>query len=143
MDKAMRRCTRCNLPETHDTITFDGDGVCTVCRQQEFKREAIDWQRRKADLDALVAQYRGKHDYDCLVPFSGGKDSTWTLYYLVKEYGLKPLVVRFDHGFMRPNLDENVKRVARRLGVDIHTFCPNWKVVQRLMLQSFLEKGDF
>lgn len=139
----MKRCSRCNLPETHETIIFDEQGVCNICRQQEFKQGEIDWTQRKRDLDALVEAYRGRYDYDCIVPFSGGKDSTWTLHYLVKEYGLKPLVVRFDHGFMRPNLDENVKRTMRKLGVDVHTFTPNWKVVQKLMLQSFLEKGDF
>jgi N-acetyl sugar amidotransferase len=139
----MKRCTRCNLPETHETITFDAEGVCNICRQQDHKQGAIDWSRRKLELDALVEQYRGKHDYDCIVPFSGGKDSTWTLYYLVKEYGLKPLVVRFDHGFLRPNLEENVRRTIRKLGVDMLSFTPNWKVVQKLMLQSFLEKGDF
>jgi len=77
------------------------------------------------------------------VPFSGGKDSTWTLYYLMKEYKIKPLVVRFDHGFLRPNLNENTISVLRNLGADFHTFTPSWKVVQKLMLQSFLEKGDF
>jgi N-acetyl sugar amidotransferase len=143
MEKVMKRCVKCNLPETHETITFDEQGVCNICSQHKFKRESIDWAQRKKDLSGLIAEYRGKYDYDCLVPFSGGKDSTWALYYLVKEYGLKPLVVRFDHGFMRPNLEANVKRVIRKLGVDIHTFTPNWKVVQRLMLQSFLEKGDF
>src|SRR5579871_3022632 len=101
----MRRCIRCSLPETHETITLDTRGVCNICDQQVFKRESIDWTQRKRALDALVEEYRGRYDYDCLVPFSGGKDSTWTLYYLVKEYGLKPLVVRFDHGFMRPNLE--------------------------------------
>src|SRR5688500_17996802 len=139
----MRRCVRCNLPETHETITFDAQGVCNICNQHAFKREAIDWTQRKKVLDALVEQYRGKYDYDCIVPFSGGKDSTWTLYYLVKEYKLKPLVVRFDHGFMRPNLEANVKRVLRRLGVDFISFTPNWHIVQKLMLQSLLEKGDF
>jgi N-acetyl sugar amidotransferase len=143
MESFMKRCVRCNLPETHETITFDALGVCNICKQQEFKKEKIDWVQRKADLDTLVEEYRGRFDYDCIVPFSGGKDSTWTLYYLVKEYGLKPLVVRFDHGFMRPNLEDNVKRVIRKLGVDVHTFTPNWKLVQKLMLQSFLEKGDF
>ena len=139
----MKRCAPCGLPETHETIAFDGQGVCNICRGQEVRNEVVDWPAQKQTLDALVAQYRGKSDYDCIVPFSGGKDSTWTLYYLVKEYGLKPLVVRFDHGFMRPNLEENVKRVTRELGVDILSFRPNWKVVQKLMLQSFLEKGDF
>lgn len=139
----MKRCTNCGLPETHETISFDHDGVCNICRQHEFKKDKIDWTANKKALDALIEEHRGKHDYDCIVPFSGGKDSTWTLYYLVKEYGIKPLVVRFDHGFLRPNLDDNVKRTIRRLGVDIMTFTPNWKVVQKLMLQSFLEKGDF
>ena len=139
----MKRCTRCGLPETHETISFDADGVCNICRQHEFKNDKIDWTANKQALDALIEEHRGKADYDCIVPFSGGKDSTWALYYLVKEYGIKPLVVRFDHGFMRPNLEENVKRTVRKLGVDIISFTPNWKVVQKLMLQSLLEKGDF
>ena len=60
-----------------------------------------------------------------------------------KNYNLKPLVVSFDHGFFRPNLKENVKKLSRNLGFDMITFTPNWKVVQKLMLQSLLEKGDF
>ncbi len=139
----MKRCTRCVMPETHETIVFDEDGVCNICRQHEYKLTAIDWDAKKRDLSRLIEKYRGKYDYDCILPFSGGKDSTWTLYYLVKEFGLKPLLVRFDHGFLRSNLLENTARVIRRLGVDIHVFTPNWKVVQQLMLHSFLEKGDF
>lgn len=140
---SLNRCTKCVTPETQETITFDTQGVCNICRGQEYKQEKIDWTARKKDLDVLIESYRGKYDYDCLIPFSGGKDSTWTLYYLVKEYGLKPLVVRFDHGFLRPNLEENTKRIQRELGVDFHHFTPNWKVVQKVMLQSFIEKGDF
>ncbi|MBV9182881.1 MAG: N-acetyl sugar amidotransferase [Acidobacteria bacterium] len=139
----IRRCTRCLLPETHETIIFDESGICNVCRQHEYKQTVMDWEARKRELDELIACYRGKYDYDCIVPFSGGKDSTWTLYYLVKEYGLKPLVVRFDHGFLRPKLLQNTTRTVRKLGVALHHFTPNWKVVQKLMLQSFLEKGDF
>ena len=139
----MKRCSNCNLPETHATIVFDGAGVCNICRGQELKQVGIDWSDRKCQLDELVSTYRDKYDYDCVVPFSGGKDSTWTLYYLMKEYGLKPLVVRFDHGFLRQNVIENTDRVLRRLGADFLHFRPNWKVVQKLMLQSFLEKGDF
>ena len=112
METAMKRCTKCNLPETHETIIFDKQGICNICNQQDIKNFNIDWGQRKRDLDRLVEEYRGKYDYDCLIPFSGGKDSTWTLNYLVKEYKLKPLVVRFDHGFMRPNLEENVKRTV-------------------------------
>lgn len=142
-DNQLRRCTRCANPETHETIVFDAEGVCNICRGQEVKQGQIDWAARKSELTTLVEEYRGKFDYDCIVPFSGGKDSTWTLYYLVKEYNLKPLVVRFDHGFLRPRVQKNTERVLKKLGCDFHHFTPNWKVVRRLMLQTFLEKGDF
>jgi N-acetyl sugar amidotransferase len=139
----MKKCTKCLLPETHESITFDNEGVCSICRQVEYKKDKIDWDFKKKEFDTLIERYRGKYDYDCIVPFSGGKDSVWTLYYLIKEYKIKPLVVRFDHGFLRPNLNDNTIKVLRKLGADFHTFTPNWKVVQKLMLQSFLEKGDF
>lgn len=139
----LQRCVRCLLPETHETLILDANGICNVCSDQDVKG-GLNWSARLEELDALVEQYRGKNRYDCLVPFSGGKDSTWTLYYLMKRYpGLRPLVVRFNHGFLRPNLRNNSERVFRKLGVDVHEFTPNWRVVQRLMLQSFLEKGDF
>ena len=78
----------------------------------------IDWDSRLEALDTLVNTYKGKYRYDCLVPFSGGKDSTWTLYYLMKRYpDLKPLVVRFNHGFMRPQLESNCHQV----------FLPTWR----------------
>ena len=139
----MKKCFNCLLPETHETIEFDDKNVCNICNQHKFKNEKIDWSKKKAELDDLIKNYRGKYDYDCIVPFSGGKDSTWTLYYLIKEYKVNPLVVRFDHGFMRPNLEENIKNLSRKLGFDMITFTPNWKIVQKLMLRSFLDKGDF
>jgi N-acetyl sugar amidotransferase len=139
----LKRCTSCNLPETYETIEFDANGVCNICRQKQFKDNAIDWSARKADLDQLVAQYQGKHEYDCIVPFSGGKDSTFTLHYLVKEYKLKPLVVQFNHGFMRDGLLKNNERTFKSLGVDVLSFTPNWKLVKRVMLEALIRKGDF
>jgi N-acetyl sugar amidotransferase len=143
MTTDLRRCTKCTIPETHETLVFDEQGVCNVCRQHEYKKEAIDWEQRKSEFGALLEQYRGKYSHDCIVPFSGGKDSTFTLYYLVKECNLKPLVVQFDHGFMRPNLRSNNERTFKSLGVDSLSFRPNWHVVRRLMLESLLRKGDF
>jgi N-acetyl sugar amidotransferase len=139
----LRRCAKCGLPETYETIEFDAEGVCNICRQHEFKNEQIDWASRKVMLGDLIEEYRGKYDYDCIVPFSGGKDSTFTLYHLVKEYKIKPLVVQFNHGFMRPNLLENNERTFRKLGVDVISFTPNWKVVKRLMREALVRKGDF
>lgn len=139
----LRRCTSCALPETHETITFDEEGVCNVCRQVEHKEAFVDWEARGGELDELIEEYRGKYDYDCIVPFSGGKDSTFTLWYLVTQKKLKPLVVSFDHGFYRPNHLENVERTIKRLGVDYIRFRPSWHIVRKLMLESLERKGDF
>lgn len=139
----LKHCKACNLPETYETIEFGADGVCNICRQKEYKDTAIDWASRSKQLVELVEQYRGKYAYDCIVPFSGGKDSTFTLHYLMKEFKIKPLVVQFNHGFMRQGLLKNNERTFRMLGVDVINFTPNWQLVKRLMLEALVRKGDF
>jgi len=139
----MKKCIKCGLPETYETLEFEENQICNICNQSEYASEKINWSARKSSLDNLIEKYRGKYEYDCIIPFSGGKDSTWTLYYLVKEYKIKPLVVQFDHGFMRPNLLKNNERTFNKLGVEVLKFKPNWKIVRRVMLESLLRKGDF
>lgn len=139
----MKLCTKCVMPETAESLSFDNFGSCSVCKQIEFKKEEINWVERKKELHTLVEEYKGKFDYDCIVPFSGGKDSTFTLYYLVKELNLKCLVVRFDHLFMRDKVEENCNKTFKKLGVDVIRFSPNWNVVKKLMYESLLRRGDF
>ena len=139
----MKHCARCGLPETYETIEFDTNGVCNICNQKVHRDAVIDWDQRKKVLSQLIEEYRGKFAYDCIVPFSGGKDSTFTLWYLVKHFHIKPLVVQFNHGFMRDKLKANNERTFRNLGVDVHSFTPNWKLVKRVMLESLIRKGDF
>ena len=138
----MKRCSQCLLPETHETIRFDENGVCSVCLNHNQKSE-IDWSEKLNQLNQIVSKHRGQGEYDCIIPFSGGKDSVFTLLYAVKNLKLRPLVVSFDHGFYRPNLLEARNRVLKSLGVDFISFTPNWKLVRALMLKAFLEKGDF
>lgn len=139
----MKSCTRCLLPETADTITFDEQGVCGVCHQIDYRDEKIDWGQRLKMLQELCDQHRHKGDYDCIVPFSGGKDSTFQLWYIIKKLGMKPLVVRFDHGFYRPLVEENNRRTFKKLGCDVINFTPNWHVVRELMLEALKRRGDF
>jgi N-acetyl sugar amidotransferase len=139
----MKHCSRCLLPETADAVTFDGEGVCSVCHQIDYRDDQIDWDVRRKELDELIKPYRDKGQYDCIVPFSGGKDSTFQAWYIVHELGLKPLIVRFDHWFYRPLVDENNSRTFKLLGVDVLTFTPSWKVVRELMLESLKRRGDF
>ena len=62
---------------------------------------------------------------------------------VVKKYGLRPLVISFDHGFYRSRTLNNRIRTFRRLGVDVITFTPNWRIVKKLMLEALIRKGDF
>lgn len=139
----LKRCVRCLLAETHDTILFDAEGVCNICRNIEHKKEVIDWPAKEKEFREILDRYRGKHAYDCIIPFSGGKDSAYTAYALVRNYGVKPLVVCFDHGFMRPTVLANTEKTIRALGVDFLKFRAGWKVVRRLMVESLKRKGDF
>jgi N-acetyl sugar amidotransferase len=123
-------------------ITFDKDGVCSICRQIEYKNGKIDWAAREKEFRSLLDQYRGRSTYDCIVPFSGGKDSTFTAWSLVKQFGLKPLIVSFDHGFYRPNVLRYNEKTVKKLGVDYMKFKSDWQTVKKLMRESFIRKGD-
>lgn len=139
----LKKCKKCLLPETQETITFDEKGICNVCRQHEYKKEKIDWKQREKEFIALLDEYKGKYLYDCIIPFSGGKDSTFTLYTMVTRFKVKPLVVSFDHSFFRPKTIENNDGTMKKLGVDFLKFRPSWTVVRALMLESLKRKGDF
>ena len=139
----MKRCTKCLTKETVDTITFNEFGVCSVCQQVEFKKEKIDWLDRGRQMQEMIARHKGKGLYDCIVPYSGGKDSVFQLWYIMKELKLKPLVIRYNHWGYRPLVEENNTKVFKQLGVDVVEFTPNFHVVRELMLESLKRRGDF
>ena len=139
----LKRCNKRQLPETYEGIEFDSKGECNICASSVFKNTKIDWKSRKKQLDKIIEENRNKYSYDCIIPFSGGKDSVFTLNYLIKEYKIKPLVVRFNHGFIRKTIQDNVHLTLKKLGVDFIDFTPNWKIVKKVMLEAFKRKTDF
>ena len=139
----MKRCTRCLTKETVDTISFDQFGVCSVCRQVEFKKEKIDWDARAVAMQDMIDRHKGKGLYDCVVPYSGGKDSVFQLWYIVRHLKLKPLVLRYNHWGYRPLVDENNTKVFKQLGVDVVEMTTSFHVVRELMLESLKRRGDF
>lgn len=142
MTVELQTCTRCLIPQTQETISFDSEGVCNICHGIETKH-AVDWPWRYEVLQALADEIRGSGAYDCIVPFSGGKDSTFTLWYIVRQLHLNPLVVRFDHGFLRETVLANTQRTVEALGVDLMSFKPSREVTSKTMLESLKRKGDF
>lgn len=110
----LRRCTKCILPETFPFIEFDENGICNYCRSYE----RINYSG-KENLFKFVEQYRrndGKPE--CLVPFSGGRDSSFTLHFIKKELGLKPIAFSYDWGMITDLARRNQARMCGKLGVE-------------------------
>jgi len=111
----LRRCTKCLLPETFPFIAFDHHGVCNYCNhfKPQNKVQPID------NLKALVEPYRNKNGKpDCIVPFSGGRDSTYSLHIIKKELGLNPIAFTYDWGMVTDLARRNIARVCGKLGVE-------------------------
>jgi N-acetyl sugar amidotransferase len=139
----MKSCSRCLNTETADTISFNTAGTCSVCVQVEHKLDDVDWRIRKVELNNIVSEAELRQgQYDCIVPFSGGKDSTYQLWYVVTQLKLRPLVVRYNHMGYRPQVEANNVRTFKRLGVEVLDFRPNWKVIKATMLEALVRKGD-
>src|ERR1700730_1223452 len=88
-------CATCLMPNSRPRIVFDAKGVCNACHTPAAKTR-IDWAARRAEFLSLVEKHRGQGPYDCVVPWSGGKDSSAIAYKLKYEFGLNPLLVTFS-----------------------------------------------
>ncbi|MET3997006.1 N-acetyl sugar amidotransferase [Bradyrhizobium sp. S3.9.2] len=133
-------CKRCVMPSTKPDLHFDDQGVCSACRSYE-NRKVIDFDARRDELLRVLEKYRrGGTHWDCIVPVSGGKDSTTQVVRML-QLGLRPLCVTSttcdlsDIG--RHNLD-NIKQ----LGVDLIEMSPNPLVRARLNRIGLTEVGD-
>lgn len=133
----MKRCSRCVLPETFPGIEFDDDGVCTVCRNAR-SRERLDATKKKyrKRFEKLLMERRGGGVYDCLMAYSGGKDSTYTMLLLKEQYGLSILALTFDNGFVSPAAMDNIRSVAEVLNVDLMVFKPSFDLLKKIFRRA-------
>ncbi len=112
--RKLRRCTRCILPETFPMITFDEQGVCNVCR--DYK--PMELKGKDALLD-LADRYRSKDGSpDCIVAFSGGRDSSYMLHYVKNELKLNPVAYSYDWGMVTDLARRNQARLTGKLGIE-------------------------
>ncbi|MEZ5100182.1 MAG: N-acetyl sugar amidotransferase [Thermoleophilia bacterium] len=134
----MRYCARCVLPDSRPNLTLDADGVCDACRAHEA-RGAVDWAARERALDALVARTRARATggWDCVVPVSGGKDSTWQVVTCL-ERGLRPLCVTWRPPRRTPLGEANLRNLVS-LGVDHVDFSVSPEV-ERVFTRLALER---
>lgn len=110
----IKRCTRCILPETMPYIRFDDEGVCNYCHNYKQRNKP----KPKEELFKLVEPYRREHGPDCIVPFSGGRDSCYGLHLIVNELKMKPITYTYDWGMVTDLGRRNISRMCAELGVE-------------------------
>lgn len=136
----LKYCVRCVMPHTKPDLHLDEEGVCNACRSME-KRKEIDWEQRKTELLGVLEKYR-RHgsNWDCIVPVSGGKDSTYQVIRML-QLGLNPLCVTSTTCDLSEIGRKNIENI-KQLGVDYMEFSPNPLVRAKLNRIGLMEVGD-
>lgn len=148
----IKRCTKCILPETMPFIHFDDEGVCNYCHSYKPRNQP----KPKEQLFELVEPYRRKGEADCIVPFSGGRDSCYGLHLIVNELKMKPITYTYDWGMVTDLGRRNISRMCSQLGVEniivaadidkkrrnVATNLKAWLKSPHLGMMSILTAGD-
>ena len=130
------------LPSCYPTIDFDDHDICNFC-QKDVSSPIINWEFRQKELDELIEEAieRGL-PYDIMVPWSGGKDSTYVLYYLRKHYKCRILAVNFNNGFQSEAARQNLASVSEHLCFDLITLKPDWNLLRKIYALFMRKKGE-
>jgi len=140
----LKYCSKCLFPETKPDLFFDDLGVCSACVSAEQKNNGIDWEKRKKEFHEIVNHFKlpeGKIGYDCLIPVSGGKDSTYQAYFMKEVCGLNPLCVCFETTNLSELGRKNIDNISK-MGIDVIYFKKNYEVYKKMVVESFKRVGD-
>ena len=121
-------CRKCILPDGFLGVQLNSENICDFCSDPYHKninwsRTTIDDQIRKnalRDWSRVVKEMQKNHgtlQYDCILGYSGGKDSTALLDYLVNDLGLTPLAITSDTGFMTDIAKDNMRNTLEQIQV--------------------------
>lgn len=118
IDKIVR-CSKCILPATTPEIEFDNNGICSYC--MNYKPMEV---KGEGKLSMELEKYRSVNGkYDCMVSISGGRDSTYTMWKMVNDYGLKVLATNYKNPFTSEQASENIENTVKSLGIE----CIYWE----------------
>ena len=134
-------CKKCVMPSTKPDLHLDEEGVCNACRSYEARKET-DWSERRNELDLVLQRYRLEDgsNWDCVVPVSGGKDSTFQVVQML-QLGMNPLCVTATTCDLTEIGRRNIENI-KRLGVDYIEFSPNPLVRAKLNSIGLKQVGD-
>ena len=138
-------CKSCVTPSSRPRVYFNDEGICNACTSAEEKKK-IDWEKRKKEFLVLVEDIKkyskkNNNNYDCIIPWSGGKDSTSIALKLKNEFDLNPLLVTFSP-LITNKCGQHNREELLKLGFDSIFFRPNQKVAKLLAKRFFIERGN-
>ncbi len=142
----MPRCRQCLISDSVPGADLDTNRLCRFCREDDPAARAAEEAARLAredDLEQALRDCRGRGEYDCLVPLSGGKDSVYLLHRLKREYGLKVLAFTTDIN-IPPIAWDNIRRAVTALDIDHAVYRPSKKFYAKLfrhLLSNQEERG--
>lgn len=140
----MEYCIKCTHPNTRPRIHFDSNGVCNGCLRSEEKK-SIDWDAKGVEFKELahsIVQRSPDREYDCVIPVSGGKDSTFQTWYAINKLELRPLCINIAPYLGTDVGAANLRNLAERLPVDVISFIPNQSVQTKLARIGMEEHAD-
>ena len=142
MDNTQIICKNCVMDTTDTAIVFDDNGVCDHCNTY-YSDILSHWNPIKEDhkkLKAIVTKIKkagSRQEFDCIMGMSGGIDSSYLLYIMVNEFGLRPLVFHVDAGWNSQIAVNNIERLVDGLDLDLYTEVINWEEMKDLQLAYF------
>ena len=119
------------MPDTRPRLTYNSEGVCAACEWAEIKKNNINWEKRQNEFRELCDSFRGKQRYDCIVPASGGKDSTYVADKMKNEYALNVLTVTITPPLETEIIQSNMESFLS-YGYDDIKVTPNLKIAQEI-----------
>ena len=134
-------CKLCVMPDTKPDLHLDEQGVCNACRSYENRTE-VDWDARHTELLQLLEKYRRREggNWDCIVPVSGGKDSTYQVVRML-QLGLNPLCITSTTCDLSNIGRKNIENL-KHLGVDYVEISPNPLIRAKLNRIGLKQVGD-
>ncbi len=140
----MKVCKRCIAHEGFPHVDIDSSGLCNYCREypgrSRSRKEKAAYRKK---FSKLARDLKGKTDYDVLLCYSGGKDSTYTLFLLSRVYKLKVLAYTVDNGFVPSRTYENIRNVCESLDVDHVLFKPRFGLLRKIFRAGLLKRCQY
>lgn len=138
-------CKQCVYPDISVNLVIN-DGICSACKTTEAFNDLSEdyWNQRRSKFEKIIndPKYKNSSGYDCIIPVSGGKDSYFQTHKIVKDYGLKPLLVTYHGNNFLPEGDLNRDRMREVFDADHIIYGPSIETLKKLNRITFRKMGD-